>query len=159
MLSRKQKTVTAESSQRTHHCLQGTRGTRRNPRTWNHIRNPNAPARRKRVERRSEARSKDACNLEVALNFFFAQKEIRSYQQAELQLMSPGQKPVNTHQSAKRCLSRSPKLKAKNLVKTSSGKNLKTCKQKIANRRCREDSHHSIDMLTHLFHLKPGGSP
>ena len=84
MLSRKQKTVTAESSQRTHHCLQGTRGTRRNPRTWNHIRNPNAPARRKRVERRSEARSKDACNLEVALNFFFAQKEIRSYQQAEL---------------------------------------------------------------------------
>ena len=85
MLSRKRKTVTAKSSQRTHHCLQGKRGTRRNPRTWNHIRNQNAPARRKRVERRSEARSKDACNLEVALNFFFAQKEIRSYQQAELQ--------------------------------------------------------------------------
>ena len=29
----------------------------------------------------------DKCYLEVALNFFFDQKEIRSYQQAELQLL------------------------------------------------------------------------
>ena len=44
---------------------------------------------RRRVEKgRVKARGRTACLLEVALNFFLVLKEIKSHQQAELQLIS-----------------------------------------------------------------------
>ena len=58
---------------------------------------PEPECSRRRVERgRVKARGRTACLLEVALNFFLVLKEIKSHQQAELQLISKRTKTVDT---------------------------------------------------------------